>query len=158
MNAVNVTTRAIAIDEPNDVSPLTLGSAVADYIYPSTAARYTARTHVGSQSTLIVKLKLASGWHLSGNSTENGADQPTVDVGHIQISLPNTGRWSSEWCATVSYEAGRETEMVLTRDLYFNGPAETVKLSGSFRYEACHETECLKPAEAPFESLISVEE
>ena len=170
------------IDEPNEFTPVSVGTVAVGYIV-STAEKYMEadgktivdaayapsayRTEKGALVTLVVRLKIADGWHTYASVPEN----ERVDTTKISIELPAGARWHGDWQAPKTFDTRPgvveySRDSAFTRQLYFTtvptqgrdpGQATVITLRGTVHNQACKKKgNCLPPADAPVEAKIIV--
>ena len=152
------------MDEPNQVAPVRVGALVVGHRRQNDGP-YTARK--GAPVTLVVRLKIADGWHTYAEIPDGSPFMAT----EITIDLPPGANWKGEWERPVAYpdpEPGLTEyrgDSVFTRQLSFaNVPTRSrdgtgrlqVTMRGTVKYQVCNEERCLPPIEDPFEASVSV--
>jgi hypothetical protein len=160
--AVQTALGNMKLDEPNEVAPATLASAAVGYIRERDG---TYSSNKGALVTLIVRLKIADGWHTYARVPDSEAN----DVTKINVDLPAGARWYGEWEIPKTYEGnapGSEEyrgDAVFTRQLYWTSVSNQGKdisarrkitLRGTVHCQTCNEERCLPPADIPFETHI----
>ena len=177
-DTVRVAIANMRLDEPNEVDPVSVGAVAVGHAI--SGAGKTGRDKGASEKsgvytvengalvTLVVRLKIADGWHTYADVGE----QPYKKVTKINIELPKSARWEGEWQTPRTYPsvepglAEYRGDAVFTRQFYFisvptedrnvsTGQAQ-VSLLGTVRYQACSGELCLLPRNIPFEASIIV--
>jgi hypothetical protein len=165
---VQMATEEMTIGAPNEVAPVSVGTAAVGYGLPEDSASKSKiyETYKGDLVTLVVRLKIAGGWHTYGHLPDDSPSEPTT----IKVELPPGARWHGDWQTPRTYP-GAETgvteyrgDAVFTRQLYFTSvPSKgkdargaRITLPGAVHYQACTEERCLPADKIPFDARISV--
>lgn len=149
INTMNIT-------EPNDVAPVSAGSAVATYFH-SKEGNFSKK---GALMTLIIRLSIGDGWHVYAKVPPDVPYKPTA----INAELPDKFRWNGDWQAPLS-NPGDVTglteyrgDIVFLRQFYSTSAARSAKIGGSIHFQACNAEKCLPVQNASFEVPVTVYE
>jgi hypothetical protein len=181
--AVQQATGEIRMGEPNEVTPVSVGVVVVgdEPSAPGGSGGHELAyeqggyvTNKGALVTLVVRLKIADGWHIYVRAHEavresGGRVEPTK----IDVELPVGANWHGDWQTPTVYEAAQagvfeyRGDAVFTRQLYFTSvPAEgrdvqeraRMTLSGTVRFQSCAKGRCMFPyTTVPFEGRVIVD-
>ena len=137
---VSAAIERIVVEEPTDVAPV-LGAA----------ALVPARLSPGGSATLVVRLKIAPGWHIYAAESRDGPNQPT----RVDATLPEgcsaVGEWESPPAAPQVTPYGMsaiyQNEAVFRQSLRFEPSIRLGETSirCDVRYQACDPRRCLQP-------------
>lgn len=185
--AVQLATGEIRMGEPNEVTPVTVGVVVVGDERSAPHGSFGSNgepvelayeqggyvTNKGALVTLVVRLKIADGWHIYVRAHEavpeaGGRVEPTK----IDVELPVGAHWHGEWQTPTAYEAAQagvfeyRGDAVFARQLWFASvPAEgrdvqeraRVTLSGTVRFKSCGKGRCKSPyTTVTFEARVIV--
>jgi hypothetical protein len=142
--------KAVDVATPSESRPVSVGAAMsADQVRP------------GDVVTVMVRARLAHGWHVYTNVP---ADQPFIEA-RANLDLPDGLEPIGDWQST----KGRpdrvkpalqvaDGELVMTRRVQVAGDidAGSHAITCRFGFQACNERICLPPAEASIELVIDV--
>jgi hypothetical protein len=143
------------ISEPNDVDPVSVGAGAAGYF--TYGLKGTAYASVGGVSTLVVRLKIADGWHTYARVPEG----IPYELTKINIELPDGFRWHGDWKMPEAHNsdtpgaAEYRGDVIFVRQFYATKPGKA-KLSGTVHYQTCDVEKCLPVADKPFEVSVQV--
>jgi DsbC/DsbD-like thiol-disulfide interchange protein len=112
---------------------------------------------VGGISTLVVRLKIADGWHTYARVPEGMPFLATK----IAADLPKGFRWHGDWVMPAGRKSSEpglteyREEIVFVRQFYATRPAK-VTLKGTVCDQACDAEKCWPPANKPFDTVVQV--
>jgi hypothetical protein len=144
------------MDEPNDVAPVSVGTAVATYFH-SKDGNFSKK---GALITLIVRLNIADGWHLYAKVPQDVPYQPVT----IENELPEQSHWNGDWQRPTSFPGDvpglteYHGDAVFTRQFYPTAAVSKTTIRGTIHFQACNEEKCLPAVNAPLEIPLTVYE
>lgn len=147
---------AMNITDPTDVAPLSLGATVATYFH-SKEGNFSKK---GALVTLVVRLKVADGWHVYAQVPQDVPYKPIK----IDTHLPDGFRWSEDWqtpLATNGDVAGLTEyrgDVVFTRQFYSTTAVTKAKIDGDVQFQVCDVQQCMPAAKASFEVPVTIDE
>lgn len=146
---------AMNVTEPTDVAPVSVGATAATYFH-SREGNFSKK---GALITLVVRLKVADGWHVYAQVPQDVPYKPTK----IDAQLPTGLRWSGDWqtpLATNGDVAGLTEyrgDVVFTRQFYSTTVGKT-KIDGKVQFQVCDVQQCMPAANASFEVPVTINE
>ena len=131
---------AIEVAEPSETTPVTAGAATS-----------SSEIHPGDTVTLIIRARIAPGWHIYGLGASSGPNQPT----QIELTLPRDIAANGEWecTAPVSQVTSMGLVSVYSSEVTFSQQLKVSALEQrgvdsitcEFHYQACNHVRCLSP-------------
>jgi hypothetical protein len=153
--SVRTATDAMNITDPTDVAPLSVGTTVATYFH-SKEGNFSKK---GALVTLVVRLKIADGWHVYAQVPQDVPYKPIK----IDAQLPDGFRWNEDWQTPLSTNGDvtglteYRGDVVFTRQFYSTS-ATKAKIDGTVQFQVCDVQQCMPAAKAPFEVGLTVNE
>jgi hypothetical protein len=147
---------AMSVTEPTDVSPVSVAATAATYFH----SKEGIFSKKGALVTLVVRIKVADGWHLYAQVPQDVPYKPTK----IDAQLPDTFRWNEDWqtpLATNGDVAGLTEyrgDLVFTRLFYSTVAAKKAKIDGNVHFQVCDVQQCMPAATATFEVPVTINE
>ena len=146
---------AMSITDPTDVAPVSVGSTAATYFH-SKEGNFSKK---GALVTLVVRLKVADGWHVYAQVPQDVPYKPVT----IDAQLPDGLRWNEDWqtpLATNGDVAGLTEyrgDVVFTRQFYSTTAVKT-KIDGDVQFQVCDVQRCMPVAKASFAVPVIINE
>jgi len=179
----------IKMVEPSEAAPVSVGAAAVGDARSAPVGSFGTHGEVvelayeqggyvtdkGNLVTLVIRLKIADGWHVYARSGFDRDAGGQVEPTNITVILPSGARWYGDWQSPSSYEREKtgifeyRGDIVFSRQLYFaRVPTESerdvqgrvkVPLRGTVRFESCGNGRCFRPyTTVPFEARIIVQD
>jgi len=156
--AVSVRTAidAMSVTEPTDFAPVSVGATVATYFH-SKEGNFSKK---GALVTLVVRLKVADGWHTYGQVPEDVPYKPTK----IDAQLPDGFRWNGGWQAPLETNGDvpglteYRGDVVFIRQFYATTAVTKAKINGNVQFQVCDVQRCMPAAKASFEVPVTIYE
>lgn len=140
----------INVTEPNNSAPVSVGMAVTP-----------AQASPGETVMLVVRAKLASGWHIYAADRKSGTTVPTSLALQLPNGLEPTGDW--QYPEPELYESVLGPTYIYHDEANFLFPlrvsddaAGNLSISCEFSYLACNDDTCLRPTKLPISADLSV--
>jgi DsbC/DsbD-like thiol-disulfide interchange protein len=147
----NSTAEKIIVARPTEGAPVQAAAAVA----PSPSVQ-------GASATLIVRVKIAPGWHIYAFGGNGGPNQPT----RIELTLPEgctaEGKWQSPVTSALMGAQGLaeiyETEAIFKQPLQCASSMPTGRASivCTIHFQACDHRHCLRPERLTLDVPIQI--
>jgi DsbC/DsbD-like thiol-disulfide interchange protein len=154
---VRATIDATNPGEPNDVAPVAAAATVTSYWH----SKDTIYLKKGASAVLVVRLKIAPGWHTYASSSDKHVP---YQMTKINVELPTGFRWNGDWQLPASKEgdvpglAEYRDDVVFTREIYATVASPKIALKGTVQFQTCNAERCLPPDATPFEVTVTVQE
>ena len=130
----------IVVAAPTDMAPVQGAAGIV----PS-------RMSPGGSATLVVRLRIAPGWHLYAADALGGPNQPTRLETTLPAGCSAVGEWESPAAAPLVTSQGvtaiYQTEAVFRQSLQFAAsiPLGETAIVCDVHYQACDARRCLRP-------------
>jgi hypothetical protein len=153
--SVRTAIEAMSITDPTDVSPLSVGATVATYFH----SKEGSFSKKGALVTLVVRLKVADGWHVYAQVPQDVPYKPIK----IDAHLPDGFRWNEDWQTPLATNGDvpglteYRGDVVFTRQFYSTTTAKA-KIDGEVQFQVCDVQQCMPAAKAPFEVPVTINE
>jgi hypothetical protein len=154
--SVRTAIAAMNLADPSDVAPVSAGATVATYFH-SREGNFSKK---GALVTLVVRLKVADGWHLYAKVPQDVPYKPVK----IDAQLPDNFRWNEDWQTPLSTDGDvpglteYRGDVVFTRQFYSASAIGKAKISGTVQFQVCDVQQCMPVAKAPLEVQLTVDE
>jgi len=153
--SVRTAIEAMSVADPTDVSPLSVGATLATYFH-SKEGNFSKK---GALVTLVVRLKVADGWHVYAQVPQDVPYKPIK----IDAHLPDGFRWNEDWQTPLATNGDvpglteYRGDVVFTRQFYSTTTAKA-KIDGEVQFQVCDVQQCMPAAKAPFEVSVTINE
>jgi hypothetical protein len=147
---------AMNITEPTDIAPMSLGATVATYFH-SKEGNFSKK---GALITLVVRLKIADGWHVYAQVPQDVQYKPIK----IDAQLPDGVRWNEDWQTPLATNGDvpglteYRGDVVFTRQFYSTATIAKAKINGTVQFQVCDVQQCMPAAKASFEIPVTINE
>ena len=147
---------AMSITEPTDVAPVSVGGTVATYFH-SKEGNFSKK---GALVTLVVRLKVADGWHVYAQVPQDVPYKPIK----IDALLPDGFRWNEDWQTPLATNGDvpglteYRGDVVFTRQFYSTTAIAKAKINGNVQFQVCDVQQCMPAAKASFEVPVTINE
>lgn len=131
---------AINVEQPTDAAPVMAAAALS-----------STDVHPGKKLSLVIRTRIAPGWHIYALGGASGPNQPT----HIKLTLPTGiatgGPWEAPTPVNQMTPMGLvhvyKSDVLFSRQLSVSAAAnfETDSITCKLHYQACDHTRCLRP-------------
>ena len=137
--AIQIPDIAIDISDPSASAPVSVGAGVAP-----------GEVHAGETVTLVVRAKLADGWHIYAADRESGSTVPTSLALNLPDGLEPVGDWKYPEPETSESVLGPihvyHHEAVFAHNLRVaEGAQGNLNIQCEFGYQACNDDICHRP-------------
>ena len=146
---------AMSVTEPTDVAPVSVGATVATYFH-SKEGNFSKK---GALVTLVVRLKVADGWHVYAQVPQ---DVPYTPI-KIDAQLPDALHWNEDWQTPLATNGDvpdlmeYRGDVFFTRQFYSSATAKA-KINGNVQFQVCDVQQCMPAAKASFEVPVTINE
>jgi cytochrome c biogenesis DsbD-like protein len=147
---------AMSVTEPTDVAPVSVGATAATYFH-SKEGNFSKK---GALVTLVVRLKVADGWHVYAQVPQ---DVPYTPI-KIDAQLPDGLRWNEGWQTPLATNGDvpglmeYRGDTVFTRQFYSTAAIAKAKIKGNVQFQVCDVQQCMPAAKASFEVPVTINE
>ena len=147
---------AMSVTEPTDVAPVSVGATVATYFH-SKEGNFSKK---GALVTLVVRLKVADGWHVYAQVPQDVPYKPIK----IDAQLPDSFRWNEDWQTPLATNGDvpglteYRGDVVFTRQFYSTAAVAKAKINGNVQFQVCDVQQCMPAAKASFEVPVTINE
>jgi len=145
----------MSVSEPTDIDPVSVGATAATYFH-SREGNFSKK---GALITLVVRLKVADGWHVYAQVPQDVPYKPTK----INVQLPDGFRWNGDWQSPLATNGDTpglteyRGDIVFTRQFYATAVAKA-KVDGDVQFQVCDVQRCMPAAKGSFEVPVTIYE
>jgi hypothetical protein len=154
--SVRTSIDAMSITDPTDVTPVSVGATVATYFH-SREGNFSKK---GALITLVVRVKVADGWHVYAQVPQDVPYKPIK----VDAQLPDGSRWNEDWQTPLATNGDvpglmeYRGDVVFTRQFYSTTAVAKAKVGGNVQFQVCDVQQCMPAAKAPFEVPVTINE